>query len=192
MIMVAAPRARGVTKIGKRHPGRKRLLVAARKCGQGLGRTGGHRKELHAILHRVVRRLRHPNRWSLGQHDVRVGAAEAERVDAHHERPFALAQAGQLGDDVEPRLVEMQRRIRRLDVQRRRQRALLGLLILRANELVRSEQLVEELWGDPPPPTAQCGKHVAGGAPEVSAQRGTSGATNGGGGPQAGPQAPLK
>ena len=36
-----------------------------------------------------------------------------------------------------------------------RQCALLGLLILRANELVPTEQLVEELWGESPPPTAQ-------------------------------------
>jgi WD40 repeat protein/DNA-binding SARP family transcriptional activator len=36
-----------------------------------------------------------------------------------------------------------------------RQRALLALLILRANELVPSERLVEELWGESPPPTAQ-------------------------------------
>jgi DNA-binding SARP family transcriptional activator len=35
-----------------------------------------------------------------------------------------------------------------------RQRALLGLLILHANELVASDQLVEELWGESPPPTA--------------------------------------
>jgi WD40 repeat protein/DNA-binding SARP family transcriptional activator len=35
-----------------------------------------------------------------------------------------------------------------------RQRALLGLLILRANELVASDQLVEELWGESPPATA--------------------------------------
>ncbi|HEY1274719.1 MAG TPA: BTAD domain-containing putative transcriptional regulator [Thermoleophilaceae bacterium] len=36
-----------------------------------------------------------------------------------------------------------------------RQRALLALLILRANELVTSDRLVEELWGESPPPTAQ-------------------------------------
>jgi hypothetical protein len=36
-----------------------------------------------------------------------------------------------------------------------RQRALLALLILRANELVASDRLVEELWGDSPPPTVQ-------------------------------------
>jgi DNA-binding SARP family transcriptional activator len=36
-----------------------------------------------------------------------------------------------------------------------RQRALLGLLLLRANELVSSEVLVEQLWGEAPPPTAQ-------------------------------------
>ena len=35
-----------------------------------------------------------------------------------------------------------------------RQRALLGLLILRANELLESDRLVEELWGESPPPTA--------------------------------------
>ena len=36
-----------------------------------------------------------------------------------------------------------------------RQRALLALLLLRANELVPSDRLVEELWGESPPPTAQ-------------------------------------
>jgi DNA-binding SARP family transcriptional activator len=36
-----------------------------------------------------------------------------------------------------------------------RQRALLALLLLRANELVTSERLVEELWGESPPTTAQ-------------------------------------
>ena len=36
-----------------------------------------------------------------------------------------------------------------------RQRALLGLLILRANQLIGSDQLVEALWGQSPPPTAQ-------------------------------------
>ena len=36
-----------------------------------------------------------------------------------------------------------------------RQRALLALLILRANELVATDRLVEELWGESPPPTAQ-------------------------------------
>ena len=35
-----------------------------------------------------------------------------------------------------------------------RQRALLALLILRANELVPSDRLVEELWGESPPATA--------------------------------------
>jgi WD40 repeat protein/DNA-binding SARP family transcriptional activator len=36
-----------------------------------------------------------------------------------------------------------------------RRRALLALLILRANELVASDRLVDELWGESPPPTAQ-------------------------------------
>ena len=35
-----------------------------------------------------------------------------------------------------------------------RQRALLALLLLRANELVASDRLVEELWGESPPATA--------------------------------------
>ena len=35
-----------------------------------------------------------------------------------------------------------------------RQRALLGLLIVRANELLESDRLVEELWGESPPATA--------------------------------------
>ena len=41
-----------------------------------------------------------------------------------------------------------------LSVGTGRQRALLALLILRANELVASDRLVEELWGESPPPTA--------------------------------------
>ncbi len=36
-----------------------------------------------------------------------------------------------------------------------RQRALLALLLLRPNELVASDRLVEELWGESPPATAQ-------------------------------------
>jgi class 3 adenylate cyclase/DNA-binding SARP family transcriptional activator len=35
-----------------------------------------------------------------------------------------------------------------------KQRALLALLLLRANELVPTERIVEELWGERPPPTA--------------------------------------
>ncbi len=35
-----------------------------------------------------------------------------------------------------------------------RRRALLGLLLVRANELVTSERLMRELWGETPPPTA--------------------------------------
>ena len=36
----------------------------------------------------------------------------------------------------------------------RDRRVELGLLVLRANELVASDRLVEELWGAAPPPTA--------------------------------------
>jgi WD40 repeat protein/DNA-binding SARP family transcriptional activator len=41
-----------------------------------------------------------------------------------------------------------------LSIGRGRQRALLALLLLRANELVASDRLVEELWGEAPPATA--------------------------------------
>jgi WD40 repeat protein/DNA-binding SARP family transcriptional activator len=41
-----------------------------------------------------------------------------------------------------------------LEIGTGRQRALLALLLLRANELVTSERLVEELWGESPPATA--------------------------------------
>src|SRR5215208_5369793 len=42
-----------------------------------------------------------------------------------------------------------------LSIGRGRQRALLAILILRANEPVAIDRLVEELWGESPPPTAQ-------------------------------------
>src|SRR5919108_73003 len=35
-----------------------------------------------------------------------------------------------------------------------RQRSVLALLLLHANEVVASERLIDELWGDAPPPTA--------------------------------------
>jgi WD40 repeat protein/DNA-binding SARP family transcriptional activator len=43
---------------------------------------------------------------------------------------------------------------REVAVKSGRQRALLAVLLLRANELVSSDALVEELWGESPPPTA--------------------------------------
>jgi predicted ATPase/DNA-binding SARP family transcriptional activator len=42
---------------------------------------------------------------------------------------------------------------------RPKQRALLALLLLRAGEIVPSDQLIESLWGDQPPPTAQTALH---------------------------------
>ena len=36
-----------------------------------------------------------------------------------------------------------------------KQRALLGVLLLHANETVSSARLVDELWGERPPPTAE-------------------------------------
>src|SRR3954468_20767016 len=35
-----------------------------------------------------------------------------------------------------------------------RQRSVLALLLLHANEVVSSDRLIDELWGDSPPPTA--------------------------------------
>jgi class 3 adenylate cyclase len=43
---------------------------------------------------------------------------------------------------------------RRLEVRRQKQRALLALLALRAGEVVPTDRLVDELWGDEPPKAA--------------------------------------
>ena len=59
---------------------------------------------------------------------------------------------------------------RGVSIGKGRQRALLALLILRANELVATDRLVEELWGESPPPTAQRMLHN-----QVSALRSTLG-----------------
>jgi DNA-binding SARP family transcriptional activator/DNA-binding beta-propeller fold protein YncE len=40
-----------------------------------------------------------------------------------------------------------------------KQRALLALLLLHANEVVSIDRLIDELWGERPPPTAQTGLH---------------------------------
>jgi DNA-binding SARP family transcriptional activator/DNA-binding beta-propeller fold protein YncE len=42
---------------------------------------------------------------------------------------------------------------------RGRQRALLALLLVHANEVVSNDRLIDELWGERPPPTAQTGLH---------------------------------
>src|SRR5215471_5157602 len=41
-----------------------------------------------------------------------------------------------------------------------KRRALLALLVLRANEVVRSELLVDELWGEHPPRNAAAALHT--------------------------------
>ena len=41
---------------------------------------------------------------------------------------------------------------RALAIERGRQRALLGYLLLRANEVVAQDRLVDALWGESPPP----------------------------------------
>ena len=46
-----------------------------------------------------------------------------------------------------------------LALGRGRQRALLGLLLLRANEVVAQDLLVDALWGESPPPTALTALH---------------------------------
>jgi predicted ATPase/DNA-binding SARP family transcriptional activator len=49
---------------------------------------------------------------------------------------------------------------RELALGGRMPRAVLALLLLRANEVVSSDQLVEELWGGAPPPSGAKGLHV--------------------------------
>ena len=46
-----------------------------------------------------------------------------------------------------------------LSIERGRQRALLGLLLLRANEVVAQDRLVDALWGESPPATAVTALH---------------------------------
>jgi predicted ATPase/DNA-binding SARP family transcriptional activator len=48
---------------------------------------------------------------------------------------------------------------RALSIERGRQRALLGYLLLRANEVVAQERLVDALWGESPPATAVTALH---------------------------------
>src|SRR5947207_5044730 len=43
---------------------------------------------------------------------------------------------------------------RRIDLPAGRARALLALLVLHAGETVAAERLIDELWGEHPPPTA--------------------------------------
>ena len=46
-----------------------------------------------------------------------------------------------------------------LSLGRGRQRALLGILLLHANEVVAQDRLVDSLWGESPPPTALTALH---------------------------------
>jgi DNA-binding SARP family transcriptional activator len=48
---------------------------------------------------------------------------------------------------------------RALPLGRGKQRALLALLLLRANEVVAQDRLIDELWGESPPPTAATALH---------------------------------
>jgi predicted ATPase/DNA-binding SARP family transcriptional activator len=60
---------------------------------------------------------------------------------------------------------------RTLSLGRGRERRLLGMLLLRANEVVSQDQLVDALWGESPPPTALTALHGS-----VSRLRGLLGA----------------
>src|SRR3954469_20575877 len=51
--------------------------------------------------------------------------------------------------------LEVRRDGREIGVPAPKQRALLGLLLFHANEPVSPERLVDELWGETPPPTAR-------------------------------------
>ena len=48
---------------------------------------------------------------------------------------------------------------RMLEIGRGKQRALLGVLLLRPNEVVAQDRLVDDLWGESPPPTAPTALH---------------------------------
>lgn len=49
----------------------------------------------------------------------------------------------------------------RIPVGKPRERALLALLLLRPNEVVSRDELIDSLWGEPPPPTAKAALHNA-------------------------------
>ena len=76
----------------------------------------------------------------------------------HDLSPFAHVHYAMYGETLDFRLLGPLEVLgdggRALSIGSGRQRALLALLVLRANELVASDRLVEELWGESPPPTA--------------------------------------
>jgi DNA-binding SARP family transcriptional activator len=55
--------------------------------------------------------------------------------------------------------LEVRRDGERIDIPAPRQRALLGYLLLRANEPVPADELIDQLWGDEAPPTARASLH---------------------------------
>ena len=55
--------------------------------------------------------------------------------------------------------LEVRRDGERIDIPAPRQRALLGYLLLRANEPVPADELIDQLWGDDAPPTARASLH---------------------------------
>ena len=50
--------------------------------------------------------------------------------------------------------LEVEREGQPVEVSGQKQRAVLAILLLRAGEVVSSERLITELWGESPPPTA--------------------------------------
>ncbi|HEX6020474.1 MAG TPA: BTAD domain-containing putative transcriptional regulator, partial [Solirubrobacter sp.] len=82
------------------------------------------------------RRLRLGCRW------VKVGCSSA--VESH-------------GNGMEFRILgplEVSANGRRVEIGGRKRRALLASLLLHANEVVSADRLIDELWGESPPPTA--------------------------------------
>ena len=55
--------------------------------------------------------------------------------------------------------LEVRRDGERIEIPAPRQRALLGYLLLRANEPVPADELIDQLWGDDAPPTARASLH---------------------------------
>ena len=55
--------------------------------------------------------------------------------------------------------LEVRDRGRPIELPRRKQRAVLAILLLRRGEAVSSDVLVDGLWGEDPPPTARAALH---------------------------------
>src|SRR4051812_9093164 len=89
-----------------------------------------------------------------------IGRAANDSLSVRYQDPVASAR---------PRRARIEFRVlgplevledgRALPIERGRQRALLGYLLLRANEVVAQDRLVDALWGESPPPSAVTALH---------------------------------